>query len=86
MNGVGFAAIIIVVAAAGGIITWAANHRLFWIREKSDLHEIGKVVASARAESDRLPGTPADAEASGSSATGQRGSVRRIARGSDTSS
>ena len=87
MNGVGFAAILTAITAVSGVVALWVTHRPFRMHQTGDLHEIGKAVAAARAESDRLV-SELQSETTGTAGTsahrrqttGLRASVRRLGR------
>jgi hypothetical protein len=91
MNGLGFAATLVVLTAVASVVVWLTKHRLVSVRQaKRDLPAIGKLLAAARVEPDPVPGSQrsrnaptADAPERDSTALLHSATVRRVREGTD---
>lgn len=91
MNGLGIAAVLVVLTAVAAVVVWLTKHRLVSVREaERDLPAIGRLLAAARIEPDGVPGTQrsrnpstADAPERDSTALLHRATVRRVRDGTN---
>jgi hypothetical protein len=91
MNGLGIAAVLVVLTAVACAVVWLSKHRLVSVRHaKRDLPAIGKLLAAARIEPDAIPGSQrsqnaptADAPERDSTALLHSATVRRVREGTD---
>jgi hypothetical protein len=91
MNGLGFAAVLVVLTALASVVLWLTRHRLVSVRQaKHDLPAIGTLLAAERIEPDGVPGSQrsrnaptADASERESTVLLHSATVRRVRENTD---